>query len=88
MQLCQSPGDSPWFSWEDRTQLEIAVYSSHIFYIIFVHDLVHFRNSHFMYKMCIWRVVSMCVTWSAYIKENITHLLCTLYIIISHVIAC
>ena len=31
--------------------------------------------------MCTWRVVSMCVAWSAYIKENATHLLCALYIL-------
>ena len=61
--------------------LEISVYSPHIFYIIFTYYLVHFRNSNFMYKMCTWRVVSMCVAWSAYIKENTTHLLCVLYIL-------
>ena len=34
-----------------------------------------------MYKMCTQRVVSICVAWSAYIKENTAHLLCALYVL-------
>ena len=34
-----------------------------------------------MYKMCTRRVVSVCVAWSAYIKEKTTHILCVLYIL-------
>ena len=63
------------------TQLEISVYSAHILYIIFTYNLVQFRNSNFMYKMCTQRVVGVCVAWNAYIKEKTTHILCVLYIL-------
>ena len=63
------------------TQLEISVYSPHILYLIFTYYLVHFGNSNFMYKMCTWRVVGVCVAWSAYIKEKTTHILCVLCIL-------
>ena len=31
--------------------------------------------------MCTWRVVGVCVAWSAFIKEKTTHILCVLYIL-------
>mgnify|MGYP001803242316 CR=1 FL=1 len=60
-----------------RKKHEFTTHSLHNFFILF--SLI--RNSNLMNKMCAWRVVSMCVAWSAYIKENTTHLSCVLYIL-------
>ena len=45
------------------------MYSPHILYIIFTYYLVHFRNSNFMYQMCIWRVVCRVLT-----QKNTLHI--------------
>ena len=37
-----------------------------------------------MCKVCTSRVVCMRVAWSAYVKENTTHLMCVLYILDMH----
>ena len=66
---------------EKKYRVEISVYSPHIPYMIFTYYLVRFRKSNFMYKMCTRRVVGVCVSWSAYIKEkNYTYFVCTLHI--------
>ena len=43
----------------------LTTHSLHIFYIF-----SSISELNFIYKMCTWRVVPMCVAWSAYIKEN------------------
>ena len=66
---------------EKKYRVEISVYSPHIPYMIFTYYLVQFRKSNFMYKMCTRRVVGVCVSWNAYIKQKTTHILCVLYIL-------